>query len=288
MNEYCSFEDLKGYRGIKTTETDDDDLLKGFCTSASRVWQQLCRGRLFYPQSATYYFDHPFEDVTRLRVREKDLLEVTTFTTNNTSTSVSASDYFLMCGGAYHLTPYDRIVMKSDGSQPNLLYSGTPQKANAITGIWGYHENWANAWVDSGDTVQDGGGINSTVTTITVSDADGADIYAIKPRFKEQQLLKIGSEYAYVTAKNILNNQLTVRRGVNGTTAASHDNATAIYVYAPMEDVFHQVRRLAKWFYEQKDNTSDIDRPIVTDAGVTLLPSALPKDVVEASIRYRR
>lgn len=287
MNEYCTLDDLRAYRGLEIGETDDDNLLRGLCTRASRIFDQLCRGRVFYPRSETRYYDHPDCDDTWLRL-DDDLLSVTTFTTNNTSTSISASDYYLMCGRTYNLTPYDRIVLKSDGSQPNLLYSGTPQKANAITGIWGYHEDWANAWRDSGDTVQDTGGINASVTTVTVSNVDGADIYSLSPRFKAQGLIKIESEYLYVTSTSKSGNTLTVRRGVNGTTAATHDKSTAIYTYAPQEDIVQAATRLAGWLYTQKDSNADLDRPIVTDAGVTIMPGALPKDVVHLAIGYRR
>jgi len=286
MNEYVVLDDLKAYRGIGADEKADDTLLKGFCSSASRVFERLARGRLFYPRIATRYYDHPGDP--RVLKLDDDLLEIDTFTTQNGAETVAASDYFLLCGDTYNMTPYNRIVMKPDGDYPLLLYSGRLQQANAISGAWGYHEDWANAWRDSNDTVQDTGGINAAVSALTVANAAGSDAYGQNPRFKAQQLLRIEAEYLYVLARSSPTATLTVKRGVNGSTAAAHDKDTPIYIYEPMEAVFHAVRRLAAWLYQQKDSSEDIDRPVVTDAGVTLMPSAVPKDVRDVAMGLRR
>jgi hypothetical protein len=286
VNEYTSYQDLDEYQSLDVSDTDDIELLRLLCEIASRMFDGTCR-RTFYPRSETRYYDHP-ENTARLKV-DDDLLEVTTFTTNNGDDSVSASDYYLMCGDSYNLTPYDRIVMKLDGGQPNLLYSGTPQKANAVTGMWGYHEDWDAAWQDSNDTVQDDGGIDASVTTITVSDADGADIYGITPRFKVQRLLKIDDEYVYVTAVNTSTDKLTVIRGVNGTTAAVHDNGATIYVYQPMVEVAHAVKRLAAWLYGQRDAPFVKQIVSVPGSGTTItIPEGAPLDVRAVAARYVR
>ena len=39
--------------------------------------------------------------------------------------------------------------------------------------------------------------------------------------------------------------------------------------------------RLASFIYRQRDTSADVDRPIITDSGVTILPSALPNDVTQ-------
>ncbi len=47
-------------------------------------------------------------------------------------------------------------------------------------------------------------------------------------------------------------------------------------------------RRLVVHLYRQKDSSSDLDRPIITDAGVTILPSMVPKDVMTVLNMYRK
>ena len=62
------------------------------------------------------------------------------------------------------------------------------------------------------------------VTMITVADADAFDEFGQKPRFQEQQLLRLGTtdtvEMVYVVGINYSANTLQVVRGVNGSTAA--------------------------------------------------------------------
>ena len=282
---YVNYEDLKTYIG--TSETGDDTLLKTLCTRASGIWEMATRQRYFYPRSEERLYDHPAD--TSVLELDDDLLEVTTFTTANGDTDIDSGDYFLMCGESYNLTPYNRIVMKTSGDQTNLLYSGTTQQANSLTGIWGYHEDWDNAWWDSGDTVQDSEGISDSVATLTVTDSDGTDMLGLTPRFKIDSLIKIDDEYMYVTARVAgETNTLTIIRGVNGTTAAAHDKDTVVYTYHVQDEINHWVMRLAAWLYRQKDSSADMDRAIVTDYGGMLLPSKIPSDVAEAALMYRR
>lgn len=107
-----------------------------------------------------------------------------------------------------------------------------------VTGTWGMNRDYDNAWLKY-DDVTDGGGINATVTTITVADADGKDPFGDVPRFSAGQLIRVDDEYMDVLDTNATANTLTVLRGVNGTTAAAHANGADIDVY----QVDHIVRR---------------------------------------------
>ena len=283
MNEYVSFDDLREYLGQDSSDADTT-LVMRFAEAASRQLDRWCRGRWFYPKSAVRYYDHP-DDSTRLRLSE-DLLELTTFTTENGDTTVTSAQRYLMCGAEYNLTPYDRIVMKSDGGRPNLFYSGTPQRANAVTGIWGYHEDWSNAFEDSQDEVEDNP-LTASATTINVNDADGADLYGLTPRFKALQMLKIEDEYVYVTAVNATDDELTVVRGVNGTTAAEHAQNVAISIYRPMPDIVQAAKEIAKYLYLHKD-TSDGDVTMFPEAGAVTVPQGLPITVKWAIQAYKK
>lgn len=53
-------------------------------------------------------------------------------------------------------------------------------------------------------------------------------------------------------------------------------------------DVVQATLRLAAWLYRQRDTSADLDRPLLTDSGVTILPSAVPNDVAEWAISKRR
>jgi len=59
-------------------------------------------------------------------------------------------------------------------------------------------------------------------------------------------------------------------------------SATAPY------DIQHACVRLAAFLYRQKDTSADIDRPIVTGDGVTIMPSGIPADVKALLDPYKR
>lgn len=281
---YITYEDLKTYLGIATTETGDDTLLKAIVEVSSRSWDRWT-ARWFYPRVETRYYDHPEYNPSVLRL-DADLLSVTTLTTENTGTTIDSDDILLACGDSWNTTPYDRVILKFDGTTTTFSFSGTPQKANALTGIWGYHEDWDSAWLNTNDTLQ-AAVTSTTATSITVSDADGADLFGTTPRFKVGQLLKIDDEYLYLTAKDTDTNVLTVRRGVNGTTAATHDNGSTVYVYRPDDVVVQIVRRLASFLYRQKDSNV-FSTMAFPDAGIMEVPAAVPADVKLLVTMFRR
>jgi hypothetical protein len=124
--------------------------------------------------------------------------------------------------------------------------------------------------------------LTAAATSITVNDADGADLFADTPRFKVQQILRIESEYVFVTAKDTTGNKLTVIRGVNGTTAASHVQNTAIYVYKPMWQVVEAIKLLAKWIYQRRRSTNNDEMGSAAVGGIFRTPATAPGAVKEA------
>ena len=60
------------------------------------------------------------------------------------------------------------------------------------------------------------------------------------------------------------------------------------YSATPPADIEHACVRLVAFIYRQKDTSADIDRPIVTGDGVTIMPSNLPADVTRILDRYKR
>ena len=53
-------------------------------------------------------------------------------------------------------------------------------------------------------------------------------------------------------------------------------------------NIAHACIRLVTFLYRQKDTSSDIDRPLVTGDGVTIMPSNIPNDVKAILDPYRR
>lgn len=60
------------------------------------------------------------------------------------------------------------------------------------------------------------------------------------------------------------------------------------YTATVPDDVKHACIRLAAFLYRQKDTSADIDRPLVTGDGVTIMPGNLPADVKLMLDGYKR
>lgn len=158
-----------------------------------------------------------------------------------------------------------------------------PPTVVQVTGVWGWHPDYTNAWA-SVDTVQNVGGINASVTSVTVSDADGADLDAQTPRFSPGNLIKIDIELMDVVAVNTTTNILTIRRARNGTTAAAHAAGAAISTYQ-VDDVVNRIAaRQAALLYARQGafQIASID-----GAGVVSYPQDLLSELRSALTEFQ-
>lgn len=89
-----------------------------------------------------------------------------------------------------------------------------------VTGVWGFNRDFANAWlaVDALAAAI----TTTTQTTFTVSSVSGADDYGAPYRISPGHLLQIDSEWMDVLSVQASSNTVTVKRAVNGSTAATH------------------------------------------------------------------
>ena len=296
---YVTPENLRNY-SLSSSSEKEDNVLAEICLEASRDIEAMCGDRLFFPYLETKYFDHPENQTlgwTELKMKD-DLLQVTTFTTNEGATSVSAGDYFLRTGreGRYGDPPYDRIQLEygSTGYSTGLYWSSTPQRANAVTAFWGYVPGWATSaadsrcWIDSGATVE-----SATTNTLTLSAVAGANAIGLSPRVSVQSLVMwynstyTSMEMGFVTAVNEATNVITLQRGVNGTSTDSPSGSPTLYVYSPPSDIVRATRALAAYYYRARmSSRPDIARPIITAQGAIIEPSSFPKMVIETVERY--
>jgi hypothetical protein len=227
--------------------TDDDKRLRQYINEASRLIDGHFE-RKFYPLQQTRYYN--YQKAYSLLV-DGDLLAVSALSAGGTA--ISPSDYWL-----YPLNTYPKWQIQIDKSKSTIFnYSGTHQRAVSVTGTWGWHNDWDYAWADSLDTVQDNP-LSDSATTITVSEIEGDDVDGYSPRFSPGQLLEIEDEYVAVTGASQSAETLTVRRGVNGTTAASHAQNTTISVYRPPGVVVLAAKRTAKMIYEMRSEVGGI------------------------------
>jgi hypothetical protein len=111
------------------------------------------------------------------------------------------------------------VLVDSFGSRQSFPQG---QATVEIAGNWGYREVLADSQAD----IAEGGAFSAGDTTLTVTDGG---------KFATGQTTLIEAEQLFITA--ISGNNLTVARGVNGTTAASHPNGADISTYQYPEGV---------------------------------------------------
>ncbi|MEO1286880.1 MAG: hypothetical protein AAFV93_03870 [Chloroflexota bacterium] len=226
---------LRQHLGLEADDTSDDQRLLDALQAASATIERHTR-RAFQPRLASIAHDLNLRDVRELLLKD-DLLTLQSIT-NGDGSSITNDDVIQVA---------DSILRLTNGNA--FTYDETPVASILVTGIWGYHPNWAQAWADSGDTVQDVS-LSDSTTSITVTDADAGTAL----RFQVGQLLRIDDEYLHITAIDTSTNILTVKRGVNGTVASSHSNGTSIEVYQMPHDVSQLTLRWALWLYREPDN----------------------------------
>lgn len=294
---YSTLHEVRAYLRLTGTETADDDLLTFFIGGSVRAIDEYTRRR-FDVRLETRSFDYPFPkrdlmgvydvemwvyqmnaaaDYSKQRLRmDDDLLEVVTLTNGN-GVEIDSSDYYLSPANMY---PKHAVRLVS-GSGVTWQYGENGETAQVIDveGYWGRHRRYERAWVDSGDDVQNDP-LAIAETVLEVSDYSGATADLESPRFQVGQMLKIGSEFVFVQSINTVDNELTIERGYNGTTAVEHVQGTAIYVYRPEQNIRLACSRLAAWRYRQKD-VDTFDKSAILGSGIAIIPSTMPADVRE-------
>jgi hypothetical protein len=122
-----------------------------------------------------------------------------------------------------------------------VVTSGADFDSNiGITGTWGYHPNYAKSFTPI-DTLD--GAVNDSIASIIV---DTPTLY------KQLSYIKIGDELMLVQGVDVGTSTITVKRGVNGFTASSHDDEAQISLYEPAEDIAMATTRLGAWLYQNR------------------------------------
>lgn len=239
-NTYVGIDDLKSRMGI--AGTGNDSILWATLNAASRALDRYCN-RHFFVLADVRLFD--IDDASAVTI--PDLAAVTEILEDCDGdrvfeTSRAASEYALYPLNAAPTSsggrPYSEI--RSDlGTGVDGFARGRSRLS--IEGHWGYRYHTG----DTGSVVSTGGGISSTVTVVPLD--------AIN-EIQAGMTLVVEGEQMFVRQVNGTN--LTVKRGVNGTPAATHADSTAIsFVVFPAE-VAEATALLAARYWKSKDATS--------------------------------
>lgn len=262
------------------------------CRSGSRMVDGLCH-RLFAPETRTRTFDWPSPRgyIDRIDFDEAGLISAISVISGGIT--LTANDYFLEPDN--YGPPYDSIRLNWNSSG---TFSGGPQRAVSITGLWG----WSNLedsrgtlsgaisaadtlltltspvdvghvlrigterllisglrWTDSGDTTT----LAGDKSAVSVSVSAGTS-------YEEGETLLVGSERLRVV--EIAGNTLSVERAVDGTPLAPH---SAVPVYRRRT---FQVERGALGTSAGSHSNADAVFRWVPPTGVTELAQAYAED----------
>lgn len=139
-----------------------------------------------------------------------------------------------------------------------------------VAGVWGYHSDYTNAWLAV--TTLSAAVVSTTATSITVTDVDGTDAYGRTPWISAGALLQIDTEWMEVVSTSTTTNVCTVRRGVNGSTAATHLINAPVSVWQVEETIRRATARQASFMYARRGAYESAN---ITDLGIVNFPSDL-------------
>lgn len=215
---------------------DDERLWRALTAATARIERDS--GRRFTPRRATLPHNsrHP-RDLILL----DDLLQLQRLGNGD--------------GHEIDLRDTETLPAAAEGSVSVLRLRGQQRfsgpAAVQVSGIWGWHERWSQAWRRDVDRLQDDP-LTATATTLQVADSG---------RCQPGQLLRLGDEYLRLLNLDDAGQRLQVQRGAQGTTAAAHSRGSAIDVYQPPAAVNLLCLRLASWLHREPDRSPAEDLP---------------------------
>jgi len=236
----AEFKDFMREQGSTSLGSNQDATMLSVLESASRRIDEFCQRSLygtgFGPRVGTNKYDSSGGNCLWLN---DDLITTTKVTVRTSTTDagtdiVADTDYFLQTGsGSYGDPPYRRLVIHDAAT--TLAGFGSGFRTIDVVGTWSY------PYVLRALVPTTAEALDATEQVIDVSTQAG-----ISPGMT----LLLDSEQVYVTATtDAAQDTITVDRGVNGTTAATHLTSLAIsrIIYtAPAVDACNRVA-LRRW-----------------------------------------
>ena len=257
---YATADELRDYlagTSYSSGWTSDAVAIRRILEASSRRIDDYCGGGSFGPQTQTRAYDIGFgnlrdspqylavvnsndlaneTDAVSIIPLDNWLISTTTVTaygatdraTSETLTEGYANDFFLV---PYNSSPKTLLKLNEDTAKG--LESG--QQTLTILGSWGYTGDTVS--ITTSDAIS-----STTATSVSVASASGLG---------PAQTIVIDSEQLYVTA--ISGNTLTVERGVNGTTAATHSGGASLSKYDYPVLVTQACLDLSKVIFRDRD-----------------------------------
>lgn len=218
-NVYATLDEFKAkfYPAGVTTDTTEDTILKNVLENICRA-MDLAYARHWFSVTATRYFSASAPQFCMV----DDLLAITTLATDdagdrNYSTTWNASDYDLEPFNAPNLSPAQPYTQISVAPNSGKRFPSF-RRGVKIVGTFGYCDVRRTA---------------SATTAEALDDSDTVIAVSAATEFAAGQTLLIDSEQMHVQSVDAASTPktVTVTRGANGTTAATHLTGATIQIY---------------------------------------------------------
>ena len=273
LNSYATLQDFKNYwlsrGGENASDTRDDAVIESLLRTASRYIDSKT-GRRFTPYIETRYFDVPSGQLDNRLLKTPDLLEVISIT-NGDGVTVPSTEYTLRPRNSsprngIRLIDNSTYYWTGDGA-------GDMHDVIAVNAVWGCHDRYSQAWL-----------LGSTAAEAMDATETGYDVTS-GTLFGAGNLIRFDNELGYVSAVNT--NTLTITRGENNSTAATHLTSINITIWQPMEEARNAVCEIANTAYRRRFGQSTSNTETVTAAGVVLSPRDVPTMAYEFIQTYK-
>lgn len=282
---YASLRDAReAINELSDVTSDDMALLFALRYVTQRMTEELPQVS-FLPRLETRWFDpRQFVNGGDVAGRElyldRALLEVVSVVDGD-GTTLAAETYTALPRAGW---PKWSIRLNDLDAGWTIPSASAAADAVAITGVWGCHSQYPNAWL-AVDSVQDVGGISASAATVTVAAAASADPYGRAPRLSPGMLLRIDDEY--LALMSVVGNVVSVLRGQHGTTAAAHAPGATVEVWLVEPTIALAAARWASYVVKRRGEFAD---SALEPAGVlvTRYPKDMPHDVAGTLKAYWR
>jgi hypothetical protein len=183
-----------------------------------------------------------------------------TTVTNGDGNVIDPTKYYLETPNS---PPYWAITLTETGG---VIWqygtTGNREYVIGVLGVWGVHDDYSNAYT-VGSTLA-AAITTTTATTFTVATNGGAN-------FSNGMILRIDSEW--LACDGVSTDTLTVRRGINGSTAATHLISANVEIFHPVQSMAEACKMIALNVYRRFGQRTGTGGDVtITGAGVVITP----------------
>lgn len=271
MNAYSDVVTIKSESYLAISTTSHDVYLRKLLEDAARKIDRASDRTFFLWEGKRYY-----DGSTPLRI--DDLLSVITLKTDEDADAVFENTMVMTGTKAdallYPLNEYPKIKIELTAIATCGFANGV-KKGVEIDGVHGYGDGISATPYVAGGTL----GVAVTDTTGTgITMTTGHSIAA-------GHTIRIDSEQMY--AESVATNAVTIKRGVNGATPATHSTSTTVSIYEYPAPIAQACLITAMRAFKRKDSAYQdvVGNP---ETGQIIVSKGIDPDVAEVIKEYRK